>query len=106
LYAISVENLIDAAVLVEKKLDIRLTHRDNAVFDEYFYADIGENREIFVQNNIDMDDYIIYGEGYIEPDFKEYGILIYIQKAEKCSEIIAKLNADPVHFKHLRTYKS
>lgn len=106
LYSMHADNLDHAAVLIEKTLNINLMHRDNAIFDEYYYADLGDNREIILINNRDMDDYTIHGEGYMEEEFKEHGILIYVRHAESCQKIIAKLNAHSMRFLHLRTKMS
>lgn len=76
LYGFEIEDIDDASQIIEDILQVRFNTHDSLYFGIYYMAKGMRGDKISIKSNFDPEE-----EEYLEPDFQDVDVLIYVDKA-------------------------
>jgi len=76
LYGFEIEDIDDASQILEDILQVRFNTHDSLYFGIYYMTKAMRGDKISIKSNFDPEE-----EEYLEPDFQDVDVLIYVDKA-------------------------
>lgn len=95
LYGFKISDIENARKLIEKALNVKFIAHESSYFGDYYKVKLNNNEDYMLQYN-----FMGHDEGWMEPEFTEYSLLLYVNgtpRSEAIKEIL-KNEVPTLHF--------
>lgn len=95
LYGFKISDIENARQLIEKALNVKFIVHESSYLGDYYKVKLNSNEDYMLQHN-----FLKHDEDWMEPQFTEYPLLLYINGTSRSEEIeeILKNKISIIHF--------